>query len=209
MNLRCKVTSVANDLVTGNFHRLKSHLHRAACSHDVNVPRHMQIRQPTHPLRHLAVRRSPLRLHQSITPFVYDACMIRPLISLVSGNLEHSTQVSGAQRSPMSASTSVQEPSASLWDDIVAAYDRARASGAAYKTDTNTELYRDPRHGIEFVLRVAAALRDKPKPPMERHELPSACLNALLMALSAPTSCLSLQRMVTRLCWCGSVLTVV
>ena len=77
-------------------------------------------------------------------------------------------QSSRAQTYRMSTQASVQEPTGSLWEDITSTYERARASGAAYKTDTKTELYRDPQHGIEFVLRVAAALRDKPKPAKDR-----------------------------------------
>ncbi|CAK0784806.1 hypothetical protein CVIRNUC_008010 [Coccomyxa viridis] len=63
--------------------------------------------------------------------------------------------------------TAIQDSPGSFWQDIVGAYERALDAGAAYKTDTNTELYTDPQHGIEFVLRVAAALRDKPKPPKD------------------------------------------
>lgn len=71
----------------------------------------------------------------------------------------------------MSTATPFQEPAGSLWKDITSTYDRARASGVAYKTDTTTELCRDPQHGFEFVLRVAAALTDKPKPAKERYAL--------------------------------------
>ncbi len=85
--------------------------------------------------------------------------------------MEASLQRTRAQISHMSTPASVQEPARSLWEDITSTYERARASGAAYKTDTHTELYRDPQHGIEFVLRVAAALRDKPKPAKDRHVL--------------------------------------
>ena len=53
---------------------------------------------------------------------------------------------------------------AGIWKNITEAYERARAMGAAYKTDTNLQLLRDPSYDIQFVLRVAAALRDKPKP---------------------------------------------
>lgn len=103
-----------------------------------------------------------------------------PIILLLKSHtldaLEHKLQISRARASPMSVSTSVQEPTQRLWDDITSTYERARAAGAAYQTDTNTELYMDPQLGIEFVLRVAAALRDKPKPPKDRHV---PCLNAL------------------------------
>jgi ATP adenylyltransferase len=81
----------------------------------------------------------------------------------------------------MSASSSVQEHSQSLWDDITSTYERARAAGAAYQTDINTELYMDPQLGIEFVLRVAAALRDKPKPPKDRHASPTRSQGPLVV----------------------------
>ncbi len=81
--------------------------------------------------------------------------------------------------------TAIQDSPGSFWQDIVGAYERALDAGAAYKTDTNTELYTDPQHGIEFVLRVAAALRDKPKPPKDRH----APLYALFSAPITPIHC--------------------
>ena len=84
---------------------------------------------------------------------------------------EVSLQRIRAQKSHTSTPASVQEPARSLWEDITSTYERARASGAAYKTDTSTELYKDPQHGVDFVLRVAAALRDKPKPPKDRQAL--------------------------------------
>ena len=62
-----------------------------------------------------------------------------------------------------------QNSSISLWENIAEVYERARASGVAYKTDTNTQLLRDPQYDVNFVLRVATALRDKPKPPKDRH----------------------------------------
>ena len=55
-----------------------------------------------------------------------------------------------------------------IWTKITEVYERARAMGAAYKTDTNVQLLRDPTYDIQFVLRVAAALRDKPRPPKGR-----------------------------------------
>ncbi len=60
------------------------------------------------------------------------------------------------------------EPS-EVWRNIQQTYDRARQTGAAYKTDTNTQLLEDRSLGeaVTFVLRVAAALRDKPKGPKE------------------------------------------
>ena len=87
------------------------------------------------------------------------------------------SQSSRVRRNFMSTPASVQDPAGNLWKDITSTYERARASGAAYKTDTNVELYRDPVHGIEFVLQVAAALRDKPKPAKERHALQSRNLS--------------------------------
>ena len=139
----------------------------------------MPFRLPTRLLRPLVVRQNPLSaVHCIIHIFLArNAC---PKLLLLKSHtldaLEHTLQGSRAQASLMSASTSVQEPSQSLWDDITSTYERARAAGAAYQTDTNTELYMDPQLGIEFVLRVAAALRDKPKPPKDRHV---PCFNAL------------------------------
>jgi ATP adenylyltransferase len=50
-----------------------------------------------------------------------------------------------------------------LWDGIVERYDHAQAAQAASLTETNTAVLMDG--GVKFVLKVAAALRDKPKPP--------------------------------------------
>lgn len=61
----------------------------------------------------------------------------------------------------------VQGPQA-LWDKITDAYEQAQRSGAAAKYKTHTQILRDPRTNIAFVLRVAESLRDKPKPPKRR-----------------------------------------
>ncbi|CAL8462928.1 g2462 [Coccomyxa elongata] len=66
--------------------------------------------------------------------------------------------------SPPKCTLMTQNSSRSLWEDITEVYERARASGVAYKTDTNTQLLKDQKYDVEFVLRVATALRDKPKP---------------------------------------------
>ncbi len=71
--------------------------------------------------------------------------------------------------SPPHCTLMTQNSSRSLWKDITEVYERARASGVAYKTDTNTQLLKDEKYDVEFVLRVATALRDKPKPPKDRH----------------------------------------
>lgn len=55
-----------------------------------------------------------------------------------------------------------------LWRKVLYAYEEAQNRGAAYQTDTNTELLNDENLGVEFVLRAAKALRDKPKPPKDR-----------------------------------------
>lgn len=54
-------------------------------------------------------------------------------------------------------------PPATLWQRITERYDAAQRDAAATMTETNTELV--PDGGLQFVLRVAAKLRDKPKPP--------------------------------------------
>jgi hypothetical protein len=48
-----------------------------------------------------------------------------------------------------------------LWQRVLAVYDRAQETGAATKTDTQIQLFEDG--GIEFVLRIASALKAKPK----------------------------------------------
>ena len=103
-----------------------------------------------------------------MTPLLFERHVCLGLLHLPnSGDLGHPLQRSTAQVSSMSAPASAQEPASSLYNDIITTYERARESGAAYKTDTNTELYEDDQHGIEFVLQVAAALRDKPRPAKE------------------------------------------
>ncbi|GIL48321.1 hypothetical protein Vafri_4603 [Volvox africanus] len=54
---------------------------------------------------------------------------------------------------------------ASLWDNIVSVYNKAQVIGACSKTDTQVEVLRDLSLGIDFVLRVATALKAKPQGP--------------------------------------------
>jgi len=53
----------------------------------------------------------------------------------------------------------------SLWEDVLGAFARAQEVGAAYSIDTKPELIKDETTGVEFVVRVATALKDKPKGP--------------------------------------------
>ncbi|KAI8462453.1 MAG: ATP adenylyltransferase-domain-containing protein [Monoraphidium minutum] len=56
-----------------------------------------------------------------------------------------------------------------LWQRVDEVYERAQQTGAALKTDTRTELLRDPSPpGLEFVLRVTTALKAKPKGPQQQ-----------------------------------------
>jgi hypothetical protein len=48
-----------------------------------------------------------------------------------------------------------------LWQRVLAVYDQAQETGAATKTDTLIQLFEDG--GIQFVLRIASALKAKPK----------------------------------------------
>ncbi|PNH10983.1 5',5'''-P-1,P-4-tetraphosphate phosphorylase 2 [Tetrabaena socialis] len=57
------------------------------------------------------------------------------------------------------------EDAQQLWREIVQVYDRAQATGACSKTDTQVEVFRDAETGIDFVLRIATALKAKPKGP--------------------------------------------
>lgn len=56
-----------------------------------------------------------------------------------------------------------------IWDRIQETYSSAREKGAASTTDTDTELLVDEQSNICFVLRVATALLDKPKPQKTRY----------------------------------------
>ena len=79
------------------------------------------------------------------------------------------------QTAAMSASIQVRStpgPACELsevWRNIQQTYATARQTGAAYKTDTNTQMLEDRSLGeaVTFVLRVAAALRDKPQGPKD------------------------------------------
>ncbi|KAL4423467.1 hypothetical protein ABPG77_005419 [Micractinium sp. CCAP 211/92] len=70
-----------------------------------------------------------------------------------------STAAAGAPEPPGAVSTSA------LWQAITDRYKTAQRDAAATMTETNTEVVQD--EGVHFVLRVAAKLRDKPKPPAE------------------------------------------
>ena len=70
------------------------------------------------------------------------------------------------ERSPDRAAPQGAAPSADLWQRIQPVYQQALELGALYKTDSSDELIKDG--GVEFVVRVAASLQDKPKTP-DRH----------------------------------------
>jgi hypothetical protein len=55
---------------------------------------------------------------------------------------------------------------ASVWGHVLERYNEAQAQQASSSIETNTELLEDG--GITFILKIAAALRDKPKPPGPR-----------------------------------------
>lgn len=55
----------------------------------------------------------------------------------------------------------VQQQHHPLWQRVLEVYDTAQETGAATKTDTQVELCESG--GINFVLRVASALKSKPK----------------------------------------------
>lgn len=54
-----------------------------------------------------------------------------------------------------------QQQQQGLWQRLVQVYDAAQASGAATKTNTQTHVCVDG--GVPFVLRIASALKAKPK----------------------------------------------
>ncbi|KAK9839797.1 hypothetical protein WJX81_002359 [Elliptochloris bilobata] len=83
------------------------------------------------------------------------------------GAARAAASTAGSMATGNEVDTTAKEPSQqALWQRIEATYSSAEARGAAYRTDTLVRVLRDlqdPR--LRFVLRVATALRDKPKPP--------------------------------------------
>ena len=115
-------------------------------------------------------------------------CMIKRLQT--SRSCVQICQCFALQTAAMSASVQVRStvgPACELsevWRNIQQTHEKARQTGAAYKTDTSTQMLEDRSLGqaVTFVLRVAAALRDKPKGPKDGdrcgtcYALPSALL---------------------------------
>lgn len=67
----------------------------------------------------------------------------------------------------MAVATSSAKPFRT-WKAIVEAYERAERNGSAYRTETRAELLREASVDATCVLRVAVALRDKPKADLEK-----------------------------------------
>ena len=70
--------------------------------------------------------------------------------------------------SPAAESASLARFSSGLWQHLQAVYEAALASGALFKTDSTDEFIEDG--GVEFVVRVAASLREKAKDKMKQTE---------------------------------------
>lgn len=68
----------------------------------------------------------------------------------------------------------------SLWADVLKAYDHAEQVGASSKTDTTTELVTDESSKVQFVVRVASKLKDKPKGPPKAAGKPKEWRNPFL-----------------------------
>lgn len=69
-----------------------------------------------------------------------------------------------------------------LWDKIVSTYNKAQESGAASKMDTSIECLQTADPPVNFILRITASLRDKPKPPKDGY----CCLSRLVYATLMP-----------------------
>ncbi|KAG2451972.1 hypothetical protein HYH02_003745 [Chlamydomonas schloesseri] len=67
---------------------------------------------------------------------------------------------------------------AALWDEIVSVYNRGQALGVSSIAETKPELCRDDSLGVDFVLRVATALRAKPQLPPQAPEQDKAAAAA-------------------------------
>ncbi len=66
-----------------------------------------------------------------------------------------------ASSTPAQTSMSCAPPD--LWDRVVSTYQRAQESGAATQTDAKVELVQDG--GVDFVIRLAESLKQKPQGP--------------------------------------------
>ena len=67
----------------------------------------------------------------------------------------------------MAAAAATAALPSEVWERVLERYHQAQASSASSMTETWEELVRDEAYGVTFVLRVAAALRGKPKAPAE------------------------------------------
>jgi hypothetical protein len=85
----------------------------------------------------------------------------RPIMASSSAAAAASAAGAGGAAAADGSSTAGPPARPQLWDRICGVYEAAQQSGAAFKTETQSELFRDG--GIEFVLRVASSLRAKPK----------------------------------------------
>lgn len=66
------------------------------------------------------------------------------------------------------------------WAQVLQRYDEAQAQHASSSIETNTQLLEDPASGVAFILKIAAKLRDKPKPPAPRCALSARLRPGLL-----------------------------
>lgn len=75
--------------------------------------------------------------------------------------------MTAAQSTP-AAAAGAAEPAAPpcVWSAVLARYQEAQEQQASSSIETNTELLEDG--GVTFILKIAAKLRDKPKPPAPR-----------------------------------------
>ncbi len=65
----------------------------------------------------------------------------------------------------MSAADADASSDSPLWQRIVSVYHTALENGDVFKTETDDKVFVDPALDVGFVLRVAASLNSKPKPP--------------------------------------------
>lgn len=59
------------------------------------------------------------------------------------------------------------EDTSKLWERVVSVYNKAQESGAASIMNTCIETLQIADPPVNFILRITASLRDKPKPPKD------------------------------------------
>ncbi|KAK9806958.1 hypothetical protein WJX72_008674 [[Myrmecia] bisecta] len=106
----------------------------------------------------------PLKVSQSLDAYNFNSPRHGKLVPLRGPQPNHPAARAALPMRFME-SGAASTPAKPLWEAVLHRYAAAQQAGAAYQTETDTQALIDSQYGLRFILRVAAALRDKPKPP--------------------------------------------